>query len=76
MFDLLHRGHIKPIQPRKVFSYTEIGDAIRYMRGGTHIGKIVISRATAPVTAKMQVISIITLFLLQPDLYRKYIKLT
>lgn len=40
---LLAWGHIKPISPMKVFSFTKIVDAMRYMRPGEHIGKIVIS---------------------------------
>ncbi|KAK4458706.1 hypothetical protein QBC42DRAFT_19564 [Cladorrhinum samala] len=40
---LLVWGHIKPISPMKVFSFIKIVDAMRYMRSGEHIGKIVIS---------------------------------
>lgn len=42
-FKLIGEGHIKPISPRKVFSFGDVVDAFRYMRGGSHIGKIVIS---------------------------------
>ncbi|PLB48404.1 KR-domain-containing protein [Aspergillus steynii IBT 23096] len=55
MFDLVDGGHIKPIQPRAVFSYAGIADAIRYMRGGTHIGKIVVSRDIFSETAVMKI---------------------
>ncbi|KAK1140322.1 Type I Iterative Polyketide synthase (PKS) [Aspergillus melleus] len=55
MFDLIDGGHIRPIKPRKVFPYAGIADAIRYMRGGTHIGKIVVSREASPETAKMEI---------------------
>ncbi|RYP85007.1 hypothetical protein DL769_001050 [Monosporascus sp. CRB-8-3] len=40
-------GHIKPISPMKIFSFNQIPDAMRYMRSGQHIGKIVISDGTA-----------------------------
>ncbi len=43
MFQLILEGHIKPIYPMKIFSFSKIADAFRYMRGGSHIGKIVIS---------------------------------
>ena len=43
MFALIAEGAIKPISPVKVFSFNEIPDALRYMRAGTHIGKVVIS---------------------------------
>ncbi|GLA87701.1 type I Iterative Polyketide synthase (PKS) [Aspergillus tubingensis] len=44
MFELLASGSIRPIEPRTVFPYRDIAGAIRYMRGGEHIGKIIISR--------------------------------
>ncbi|CBF79115.1 hypothetical protein AN7084.2 [Aspergillus nidulans FGSC A4] len=44
IFDLIHGGHIRPIAPRTVYAYSNIAAAIRYMRGGAHIGKIIISR--------------------------------
>lgn len=40
---LLVAGHIKPISPRSIFPFDRIPDAMRYMRSGEHIGKIVIS---------------------------------
>lgn len=43
MFGLIVNGHIKPITPISIYSFNEIVDAFRYMRGGSHIGKIVIS---------------------------------
>ena len=48
MFKLLENDHITPISPTKVFSFTEIPSAFRYMRGGSHMGKIVISDGTKP----------------------------
>ena len=36
-------GYIRPITPVKVFSFTDIPAALRYMGSGSHIGKIVIS---------------------------------
>ncbi|KAL4903835.1 hypothetical protein BDW74DRAFT_179426 [Aspergillus multicolor] len=44
IFDLINGGHIRPIAPRTMFGYSDIAGAIRYMRGGAHIGKIIISR--------------------------------
>ncbi|ROW15068.1 hypothetical protein VPNG_03455 [Cytospora leucostoma] len=44
---LLTAGHIRPISPRKVFPFDKILDAMRYMRSGEHIGKIVISDGDA-----------------------------
>lgn len=44
LFEMLNKRYVKPIKPRTVFPYSKIGDAIRYMRGGTHMGKIIISR--------------------------------
>ncbi|OJZ89332.1 hypothetical protein ASPFODRAFT_204330 [Aspergillus luchuensis CBS 106.47] len=44
MFELLASGSIRPIEPGTVFPYRDIAGAIRYMRGGEHIGKIIISR--------------------------------
>ncbi|KAH8703520.1 hypothetical protein BGW36DRAFT_393834 [Talaromyces proteolyticus] len=41
--ELLTDGHIKPIRIDKIFSFAQIADAFRYMRGGKHIGKVVIS---------------------------------
>lgn len=43
LFKLHADGHIKPISPVKVFSFNDIAKAFRYMRGASHIGKIVIS---------------------------------
>ena len=43
MFELLQKGHIKPIFPIKTFPFEDIPSAFRYMRGANHIGKIVIS---------------------------------
>lgn len=43
MFNLISNGHIAPISPVRIYSFREIGNAFRYMRGGSHIGKIVIS---------------------------------
>lgn len=45
MMDLMQNGHIKPIAPIKVFSFEDIVSAFRFMRGGSHVGKIVISNS-------------------------------
>lgn len=34
---------MKPINPIKVFSFEEIGDAFRFLGSGKHIGKLIIS---------------------------------
>lgn len=47
MMALLFAGHIKPIGPMKTFPFTDIPGAFRYMRGGTHVGKIVITNGPA-----------------------------
>ncbi|KAL5456401.1 hypothetical protein PMIN06_003908 [Paraphaeosphaeria minitans] len=50
LFEMLNGRHVKPIEPRTVFPYSKIGDAIRYMRGGTHMGKIILSREAEHAT--------------------------
>lgn len=50
LFEMLNGRHVRPIEPRTVFPYSKIGDAIRYMRGGTHMGKIIISREAENAT--------------------------
>ena len=44
VFQLLDKGHIKPISPIQTFPFTGIPAALRMMRSGKHIGKLVISR--------------------------------
>ncbi|KAH8729278.1 putative polyketide synthase [Ilyonectria robusta] len=41
--ELVQQGHMKPINPIKVFSFEEIGDAFRFLGSGKHIGKLIIS---------------------------------
>jgi glutamyl-tRNA reductase len=36
-------GHIKPITPIHEFSAVQIGEAMRYLQRGTHIGKVVVT---------------------------------
>ncbi|KAJ5947430.1 hypothetical protein N7466_000445 [Penicillium verhagenii] len=43
LFELIEAGHLKPIAPIHQFSFAEIPSAIRFLRAGKHIGKIVIS---------------------------------
>jgi hypothetical protein len=45
IFDLYDQGHVEPIRPIKQFSFADIPSAFAYMRGGKHIGKIVITDA-------------------------------
>ena len=40
---MIEAGHLKPIAPIHKFSFAEIPSAIRFLRAGKHIGKIVIS---------------------------------
>ncbi|KUI66525.1 Lovastatin diketide synthase LovF [Cytospora mali] len=44
---LIVAGHLKPIGPVTTFSFTDIPGAFRHMRGGTHVGKIVITDGPA-----------------------------
>ncbi|OLN87132.1 Lovastatin diketide synthase LovF 17 [Colletotrichum chlorophyti] len=43
VFELFEAGLIKPINPIHKFSWTDIPSAIRFLRPGTHIGKVVLS---------------------------------
>ncbi|KAH6662359.1 hypothetical protein B0J14DRAFT_288058 [Halenospora varia] len=43
MMDLVKAGHITPIAPVTVFPFEEIASAFRFLRGATHLGKVVIS---------------------------------
>ncbi|KAI0416753.1 reducing type I polyketide synthase [Xylaria grammica] len=47
-FELYEKGHVKPITPIRVFQFDQIPSALRLMRSGKHIGKLVISRAEEP----------------------------
>ncbi|KAH6612780.1 PKSKA1, partial [Chaetomium sp. MPI-SDFR-AT-0129] len=53
LFALLEWGHIKPINPIHRYSWTDIPAAIRFLRAGKHIGKIVLSDGGAE--AKIQI---------------------
>ncbi|KAK4243498.1 Fumagillin dodecapentaenoate synthase [Corynascus novoguineensis] len=48
VFGLIECGHVKPVWPRKIFSFTDIPSAFRLLRTGTHIGKIVLSDGPYP----------------------------
>ncbi|KAJ3569536.1 hypothetical protein NPX13_g6050 [Xylaria arbuscula] len=47
-FDLFAKGDIRPISPTRVFPFDQIPSALRLMRSGKHIGKLIISRAEDP----------------------------
>ncbi|KAI0883761.1 reducing type I polyketide synthase [Annulohypoxylon maeteangense] len=47
VFKLMEEGHLKPISPMHLFSFTNIPDAFRLIRSGKHIGKLVISDGQA-----------------------------
>ena len=40
---LIRGGHVRPIAPRRIFSYREIPAALQLLRTGSQIGKLVIS---------------------------------
>ncbi|KAF4452204.1 Acyl transferase/acyl hydrolase/lysophospholipase [Fusarium austroafricanum] len=48
IFELIGNGHIKPITPMHYFSFSEVPSAIRFLRAGTHIGKVVITDGDNP----------------------------
>lgn len=50
--DGLDRGEIVPLHVDKMFHYTELESAIRYMGGGNHIGKIVIDMGKREAVVK------------------------
>ncbi|KAJ6015189.1 PKS-like enzyme, partial [Penicillium herquei] len=56
LFELVNGHHVKPIEPRTVFPYSDISGAIRYMRGGEHMGKIVVSRKAPSNELKVPVV--------------------
>lgn len=43
MMEMIVSGEVKPISPIKLFPYSEIPSAFRFMRSANHIGKIIIS---------------------------------
>ncbi|RAL16426.1 MDR/SDR family oxidoreductase [Aspergillus homomorphus CBS 101889] len=48
LFELLEGRHVKPINPVHIFSFTDVANAVRYLRAGKHIGKVVISDRLDP----------------------------
>ncbi|EQB57536.1 beta-ketoacyl synthase domain-containing protein [Colletotrichum gloeosporioides Cg-14] len=48
LFELLEGRHVKPINPIHIFSFTDVANAVRYLRAGKHIGKVVISDGPEP----------------------------
>ncbi|GAP90164.1 putative acyl transferase acyl hydrolase lysophospholipase [Rosellinia necatrix] len=48
LFELINDGHVKPISPIHRFSFDDAPSAIRLLRAGKHIGKIVLSRGVNP----------------------------
>lgn len=53
LFELIEGQHVKPISPVHRFSWTDIPSAIRFLRAGKHMGKIVLSNGG--LSAKVQV---------------------
>ncbi|KAL9074543.1 MAG: hypothetical protein Q9157_004338 [Trypethelium eluteriae] len=66
IFKMIEDGIIKPINPRKIYSFADIVDAFRDMRSGNHIGKIVISDG-ADRTCKVLVQPAVPLLQLDPS---------
>ncbi|KAI0970609.1 PKSKA1 [Xylaria arbuscula] len=48
LFTLITAGHVKPIHPIHHFSFQDAPSAIRLLRAGKHIGKIVLSDGVSP----------------------------
>ncbi|KAI1748153.1 PKSKA1 [Xylaria castorea] len=48
LFELIDEGHVKPISPIHQFSFDDAPSAIRLLRAGKHIGKIVLSNGVNP----------------------------
>ncbi|TEA16265.1 Highly reducing polyketide synthase [Colletotrichum sidae] len=48
LFELLEGRHVKPISPVHIFSFADVANAVRYLRAGKHIGKVVISDGPEP----------------------------
>jgi NADPH:quinone reductase-like Zn-dependent oxidoreductase len=48
LFELLDGRHVKPINPIHIFSFSDVANAVRYLRAGKHIGKVVISDGFDP----------------------------
>lgn len=46
LMELVRKGHVKPISPITVFPFEDVISALRFLRAGTHIGKVVISNGT------------------------------
>ncbi|KNG83443.1 hypothetical protein ANOM_008035 [Aspergillus nomiae NRRL 13137] len=46
--DLVRQGSIQPIRPIRALDATEVKQAFRYMQGGQHMGKIVVSMSDKP----------------------------
>jgi NADPH:quinone reductase and related Zn-dependent oxidoreductases len=55
LFELIERGHVRPINPIHQFSWTDIPSAIRFLRAGKHIGKIVLSDGDTHAEIKVPV---------------------
>lgn len=48
LFKLIGEGHVKPISPIHRFPFDDAPSAIRLLRAGKHIGKIVLSNGVNP----------------------------
>lgn len=52
LFQLISKGHVKPIAPITTFSFDDVPAAFRVLRGGKHIGKLVVTNG---LDAKIEV---------------------
>jgi len=55
MMDLYSKGVIKPISPLTVFPFEKIVDSFVFLRGGSHLGKAVISNRVSMASIKVPV---------------------
>ena len=65
IFDLVDSGHLRPIHPITTFVFDDIPSALAYIRGGRHIGKIVISSGQEDVEVPIR--PAVPTLMLRPD---------
>lgn len=54
-FELLSRGHIKPINPITRFGFDRVPEAFAYIRNGSHIGKVIITDGEKGITSDVSI---------------------
>ncbi|KAK3903543.1 putative polyketide synthase protein [Staphylotrichum tortipilum] len=65
IFDLIDGGHLRPIHPITTFGFDDVPSALAHIRGGRHIGKIVISSGQEDV--KVPIRPAVSTLELRPD---------